>query len=226
MNDDPRGSRGIVEADSPPRLQLKPDPPVSAYVDGAWWPRSPRLANELPALVATLSDRVGQVAVVGYHVNAWTETPPQVEIAGLTVQLQGFTAEEPASVILIGRDGRRITLLVIAPDTGEQVARQELDGASKRAGDGVAVTIKAERAAARSMTEVAAQLARHEGRGDPQRAAQIMRWCEEAARQFVDAPIQAFVPILVGHIVRCRMDAPPRSGPIVDTSGEIRHGTP
>ena len=57
------------------------------------------------------------------------------------------------------------------------------------------------------MTEVAAQLARHEGRGDPQRAAEITRWCEETARQFVNAPIQAFVPILVEHIVRRRMDA-------------------
>jgi hypothetical protein len=52
---------------------------------------------------------------------------------------------------------------------------------------------------------VAAQLARHEGRGDPQRTAEIVRWCQEAAQQFVHAPIQAFVPILVHHIVRNRM---------------------
>ena len=116
MNDDRRVSRGVVEADSAPRLQLTPNSLASAYVDGAWWPRSTRLAIELPALVAALSDRLGQVAVVGYHLNAWTETPPQAQIAGLTVHLQGFTSEEPASVILIGRDGRRITLRIIAPD--------------------------------------------------------------------------------------------------------------
>ena len=196
------GSRG---RDGAPRLRLTPNSLASAYVDGAWWPRSTRLAVELPALVAALSDRLGEVAVVGYHLNAWTETPPQAQIAGLTVHLQGFTSEEPASVILIG-DGRRITLRVIAPDASEQVAREELDAASKRAGTGIAVTSEAERAAARSVTEVAAQLARQEGRGDPQRAAEITRWCEETARRFVNAPIQAFVPI-VEHIVRCRMDA-------------------
>jgi hypothetical protein len=160
----------------------------------------------MPALVAALSDRLSQVAVVGYHLNACTHTPPQVQIAGLTVHLQGFTSEEPASVILIGRDGCRITLRVITPDASEQVARAELDAASKRAGAGIAATSEA---AARSVTEVAARLTRHEGRGDPQRAAEITRWCEETAGRFVNAPIQAFVPILVEHIVRCRMDARP-----------------
>ncbi len=209
MNDERRVSPGVIEADSAPRLQLTPNSLASAYVDGAWWPRSTQLAIELPALVTALSDRLGQVAVVGYHLNAWTETPPQAQITGLTVHLQGFTSDEPDSVILIGRDGRRITLRVIAPEASEQVAREELDAASKRAGGGIAVTSEAERAAARSVTEVAAQLARHEGRGDPQRAAEITRWCEETARRFVNAPIQAFVPILVEHIVRCRMDAGP-----------------
>ena len=208
MNDDRRVSRGVVEADSAPRLQLTPNSLAPAYADGAWWPRSTQLALELPALVTALSDRLGQVAVVGYHLNAWTETPPQAQIAGLTVHLQGFTSDEPASVILIGRDGRRITLRVIAPDASEQVAREELEAASKRAGGGIAVTSEAERVAARSVTEVAARLARHEGRGDPQRAAEITRWCEETAGRFVNAtPIQAFVPILVEHIVRCRMHA-------------------
>ena len=57
----------------------------------------------------------------------------------------------------------------------------------------------------RSLAEVADKLARHEGRHDDQRSAEIMRWCEQAAEQFVDAPVQTFVPILVEHIVRNRM---------------------
>ena len=146
--------------------------------------------------------------MVGYHLNAWTEAPPHVQIAGRTVQLQGFTSDEPASVILIGQDGRRITLLVIAPQASAQLAREKLHAVSEPAGDGSSANNKAERVTARSVTEVAAQLARHEGRGDTQRASEIARWCEEAAEQFVDAPIQAFVPILVHHIVRNRMGAP------------------
>jgi hypothetical protein len=44
----------------------------------------------------------------------------------------------------------------------------------------------------------------------------ISRWVAEAAEQFREAPIQAFVPILVEHIVRGRLyssraDRPARS---------------
>ncbi|MCV7197685.1 three-helix bundle dimerization domain-containing protein [Mycobacterium angelicum] len=51
-------------------------------------------------------------------------------------------------------------------------------------------------------------MARHEGHGDEQRTARLrpqIRQCEEAAEQFVDAPLQTFVPILVEHIVRNRL---------------------
>jgi hypothetical protein len=34
MKDDPQVSRPVVDAASEPRLQLKPDPPASAYLDG------------------------------------------------------------------------------------------------------------------------------------------------------------------------------------------------
>jgi hypothetical protein len=108
-------SRGAGRDGGEPRLQLKPSRPESTFLDGAWWPRSTQLAIELPVLVEALSDRLGEVAVVGYHRNAWTQTPTQMQVADATVQLQGFTSDEPASVILIGCDGRRVTLLVISP---------------------------------------------------------------------------------------------------------------
>jgi hypothetical protein len=66
---------------------------------------------------------------------------------------------------------------------------------------------------ARSVADVADKLARHEGLGDEQRTAQIRRWSEEAAEQFVDAPVQTFVPILVEHIVRNRMMESRREAP-------------
>jgi hypothetical protein len=185
------------------RLQLKPFRSAAEHIDGAWWPRSRHLADELPALAASVSDRLGPVVMIGYRRNGWDETPALVEITGHTVELLGFTSDEPASVILIGEDGRHITLHVIGPDTSERAARQALDEARGAAQGGDAPT--AVPAVAKSVADVADKLARHEGRGDPERTAQIMRWCEEAARQFVDAPVQAFVPILVEHIVRNRM---------------------
>jgi Family of unknown function (DUF5994) len=185
------------------RLQLKPFRSAAEHVDGAWWPRSRHLVEELPGLVESVSDRLGQVVMIGYRRNGWDETPPLLEIAGHTVELLGFTSDEPASVILIGEDGRHITLHVIRPDTSEQVARRALAEAG-RTTDADQAPAGAP-AIARSVTDVADKLARHEGRGDPERTAQIRRWCEEAAQQFVGAPVQAFVPILVEHIVRNRM---------------------
>ncbi|WP_255405049.1 DUF5994 family protein [Mycobacterium sp. E2479] len=40
-------------------LRLRTYRPVSEHIDGAWWPRSTSLADELPGLVASLSNRLG-----------------------------------------------------------------------------------------------------------------------------------------------------------------------
>jgi Family of unknown function (DUF5994) len=185
------------------RLQLKPYRAASEHIDGTWWPRSTDLVDELAGLVPSLSDRLGQVVMVGYRRNGWHEAPPVVQIADHTIELLGFTSEEPASVIVIGEDGQHITLQVIGPDTSEEVARQALEEVRLRAEADVAPAGRS--AVARSVADVADKLARHEGLGDEQRTVQIKLWCDEAAQQFVDAPVQNFVPILVEHIVHNRM---------------------
>lgn len=185
------------------RLQLKPYRSVSEHIDGAWWPRTTNLVDELPDLLASVSERLGPVVMVGYRRNGWQETPALVQIGGHTVELLAFTSDEPASVILIGADGHHLTLHVIRPDAGEEVARQALEQARVPADD--RVPPRSQSTVTRSVADLADKLARHEGLGDPQRTAQIRRWSEEAAQQFVDAPVQTFVPILVEHIVRNRM---------------------
>ncbi|KKC01952.1 DUF5994 family protein [Mycobacterium nebraskense] len=185
------------------RLRLKPYRSVSEHIDGAWWPESTNLVEELPKLLASLSERMGRVVVVGYRRNGWDETPALIEVAGHTVELLGFTSDEPTSVILIGENGRHITLQVIRPDTGEDAARQALERAGIPADAEAAPASRS--TVARSVADVADKLARHEGLGDERRTAEIKRWSEEAALQFVDAPVQTFVPILVEHIVRNRM---------------------
>ncbi|MGO9382935.1 MAG: DUF5994 family protein [Mycobacterium sp.] len=194
------------------RLQLKPYRSASEHIDGAWWPRSPELVDELPDLVASVSDRLGQVVMVGYRRNGWAPTPQLAEIGGQTIELLGFSSDEPTSVILIGEDGRHLTLHVVRPDASEEVARKALDearandaaAAAPPSGTPIAKSV-ADVAEKKSVADVAEKLVAHEGLGDAERTAQIRRWCEEAARQFVDAPIQAFVPILVEHVVRNRM---------------------
>ncbi|OCB41280.1 hypothetical protein A5675_10655 [Mycobacterium malmoense] len=185
------------------RLQLKPYRSVSEHIDGAWWPRTTNLVDELPGLLASVSERLGPVVMVGYRRNGWQETPPLAQVGDHTVELLAFTSDEPASVILIGEDGHHLTLHVIRPDAGEEAARQALERAGAPADD--VPPPRARSTVARSVADVADKLARHEGLDDEQRTAQIKRWSEEAAEQFVDAPVQAFVPVLVEHIVRNRM---------------------
>lgn len=197
------------------RMQLKPNVPTSGYVDGAWWPRSRELTVELPELLTALSDQLGPAALVGYHSAAWNEAPASVEVAGHTVELQGFVADEPASVVLIGGDDRRLTLLVIASDAKEQIAQRELDSAAEPREDGATAAHAPDPATARSLAEVATRLFQQEGSDDTDRAATIMRWVDEAGEQFVDARIRAYVAILVEHIVRNRMIA---SGPRSDAA--------
>lgn len=191
----------------PTRLEIKPFRPISEHIDGAWWPRSRRLVEELPGLVTSVADQLGPIAMIGYHHHSWDDAPPVLEIGGRTVELLGFSGDEPDSVILIGQDGHHLSLQVIPPDSSEQSGEQALQGARCGADNEVAAASRS--LVARSVADVAEKLARHEGRGDEKRAArlrpQIRQWCEDAAQQFLDAPVQTFVPILVEHIVRNRL---------------------
>jgi hypothetical protein len=202
LQDDVRVGERVVDDVSEHRVRVTDRLP-SEHIDGAWWPQSTDLVTELPALLSALAERLGQVVMVGYVRNGWTNTPPEVDVAGHTIELLGFDSAEPASVILIGHDGHHLTLRVIAPGTSKQGALQVLDAVPER-GSGATGAARAA-AAARSVVDVADKLARHEGRDDDQRNAEILRWCEDAAAQFDEARIQTFVPILVEHIVRNQM---------------------
>ncbi len=221
MTGDSQENKGIAAGNDEPRLRLKPDTPASSFFNGAWWPRSSDLAAELPALFESIADRLGDVAMVGYHCSSWTTpVPAQLQIDEVMVQLQGYLSDGPDAVMLIGRDGRRIALRVIAPGAAlfvrialrviapgaaEALAQDELEATSWDTGGAGQSNSKAEQVVARSVVEVAAQLALHEGHDDSERTAEIAQWCEDAAKQFATAPVQTFVPILVHHIVSNRM---------------------
>ena len=188
------------------RLQLKPEVPTAPYVDGAWWPRSLRLGDELPALLAAVSDRIGGIRLIVYQSDAWDEAPGHLAFKGEPVQLEGLESTGEPTVDIIGTDGQRLTLLVVPPDTPSAAALQSLTDASQPLDSDTVAG-----AAARALDEVTLLLAGHEGAENESRTAQIRAWVNETAEQFADAPVQSYVPILVEHIVRGRIDATPSS---------------
>jgi hypothetical protein len=100
---------------------LKPEGPITGYVDGAWWPRSLDLGAELPALVSRLAGRLGGVERVGYHIGDWVPTGSRMTTAGKLVRLGGFHFLHPGTVDVLG-PRLRMTLLVVPAETPAEAA--------------------------------------------------------------------------------------------------------
>ncbi|WP_019969528.1 DUF5994 family protein [Mycobacterium sp. 141] len=184
------------------RLRLSGRREIAEHIDGAWWPASKRLEDELPDLVAAIERYLPSVVLVAYSRDGWIAPPARISLGDhhQPVEVVGFESDEPGAVILIGQDGHHLTLRVVDPDTEPQEAGLILDQIPRRA-----PSQRTNAPMARSLADVAKKLADHEGLNSPQRNAQILRWCGEAAERFDDARIQTFVPILVEHIVNNRI---------------------
>ena len=88
---------------------------MTGHVDGAWWPRSDDLPDELPDLLAVLSVRLGSVERVMYGLSEWAKAPARLMTGGRSVRLDG-SRHQPANtreVLGVGREG--ILLLVVPP---------------------------------------------------------------------------------------------------------------
>ncbi|MGC7096059.1 DUF5994 family protein [Amycolatopsis lurida] len=113
------------------RLRLKPKGPATGHVDGAWWPRSHDLGEELPALVAVLGVRLNGVERLTYHLDSWPGTPRRRTIDGRSVRLEGFHSQTAGTVTAVGPAGR-LTLLVVPPETEPEAAHDLLMAAAHR----------------------------------------------------------------------------------------------
>ncbi|MET9625860.1 DUF5994 family protein [Lentzea sp. NPDC006480] len=125
-----------VTADEQPRyslrLRLRPKALTTGCVDGAWWPRSRDLAAELPALLAVLAVRLGEIPRVSYNLTEWDSAPRQIAVAGVRVRLNGFWSRPPSTVDVVAGDRRRLTLLLVPPDTEPSAAHHCMMRAAQR----------------------------------------------------------------------------------------------
>lgn len=204
MRDTPDALAPLTQAYDPPRLQLKPGVPTTAFVDGGWWPESRNLTAELPALLIALTPTIGRVALVGYHRAGWDAAPDHVDTGDERVLLRGWTADVPHSVVVIADSGQCVTLLVVSPESPESAAQHALSAASAPT---PALDAEPGHLVDPSMTGTVDRISTLEGASASADRDRIARWVDEAAQQFVGAPIQGFVPILVEHIVRSRSQA-------------------
>ena len=133
------------------------------------------LSTELPPLLEALSTHLGQIAIVGYHRDAWDAAPGKLDVAGHAVHLQDFVSPNPPTVIVIADTGRRVTLRVVPPETDVATAAQAMSvaaHASVEATTGGRAT-KADASEARSLEELAERLSRLPGNTAPEQAALI-----------------------------------------------------
>jgi hypothetical protein len=98
-------------------LRLKPKAPTTGYVDGAWWPHSDNLADELPDLLAVLSVRLGAIERVMYNLAEWAKMPRRLSTGGRSVRLDGYQRQPVNTLQVQGIDRRSILLMVVPPDT-------------------------------------------------------------------------------------------------------------
>ncbi|MEX5717121.1 DUF5994 family protein [Geodermatophilus maliterrae] len=116
------------------RLELIEPVSPRTTLDGAWWPRTQDLSQELSGLVEELHRRGIRVTRVGYHPTAWGPTPRRLEADGRTIRLGWFRGLDPHQLNLTGDPARgRVDLLVIPPDTTAASAEQAFAAAGDRA---------------------------------------------------------------------------------------------
>lgn len=113
-----------------PRLRLKPKAPPSGYVDGAWWPRSDDLPNELPDLLAVLSVRLGAITRVMYNPATWAKAPPRLLTGGRAVQLEGHGLQPVGTLEVLGVNRKTVMLLVVPPHTDPDNAHETMMNAA------------------------------------------------------------------------------------------------
>jgi hypothetical protein len=118
----------------PIRLALIDPPGERTTLDGAWWPRTRSLDEELPGLVQELHRRGIRVTRVAYNPDAWETAPRRMAADGRIIRLGWFRSIDPQLLDLTGDAARgRLDLLVVPPDTAAAAAGQAFTAASDRA---------------------------------------------------------------------------------------------
>ncbi|MEU9128291.1 DUF5994 family protein [Kitasatospora sp. NPDC048540] len=115
-----------------PRLALETTLSRDGMFDGAWWPRTLHIEDELPDLITALSAHYGHILRVGLDTSAWDTVPRSVQVHGLEVRIARFSASGDTMSLTRGLQDQFV-LLVVPPDTDPLLAATAM---SRAAGSG------------------------------------------------------------------------------------------
>lgn len=97
------------------RLSMKP-PGTGGVVDGGWWPRSRDTMAELPDLVTALHEPLGTVSMIALAGDDWIPGPHRVGVDDQVVAVSRSDRRPAHTILVVGRDRRQATLLVVPPE--------------------------------------------------------------------------------------------------------------
>ncbi|MEU2623258.1 DUF5994 family protein [Streptomyces sp. NPDC007157] len=112
-----------------PELRLQTTKRAGTF-DGAWWPRTRDLRGQLPALLTTLTARLGPIARVGLDASDWDETPGHLFVDGRMVRIDWSAVRDNTMIVTRG-DQDHFLFLVIPPGTGPGPAHAAMDMAAQ-----------------------------------------------------------------------------------------------
>jgi hypothetical protein len=113
------------------RLALIEPADLRTTLDGAWWPRTVSLGDELPGLVQELHRRGIRVTRVTYNPDSWEPAPRRLAADDRTIRLGWFRSIDPNMLDLTGDSQRgRVDLLVVPPETTAEVAEEAFTAAT------------------------------------------------------------------------------------------------
>ena len=106
-----------------PRLVIAPRPSLRDHLHGAWWPHTTNIELELAPMLTAVATRFHAVLGVMFNRDEWSPVPTAGHpIRSGTTKISWYGLLEPHLVVLHCSSYRRIALLVVPPETPEQLA--------------------------------------------------------------------------------------------------------
>ncbi|GFG71793.1 DUF5994 family protein [Mycolicibacter senuensis] len=85
---------------------------LGADIDGAWWPQTASMVNELPGLIAALQRRVGEITNISINWSVTDGSPDLDSMTAAGMARPGWRDKSQRLLIATGRLGR-VKLLVV-----------------------------------------------------------------------------------------------------------------